>query len=304
MKKLILILSIPLLFSCNKDEEITVEVPGGNDGTAGFTVLAYRPAPGQFINDPASGFTNVNSEEEAVAYAQSRIDSGNYVSLGAFGGYIVVKAPKHIINSGGYDFSIAGNAIETSNEPGIVWVMNDANGNGIPDDEWFELKGSGCGQEGYERNYTVTYYRPDARGNVAWTDSNGESGNINWLGEYHSQDSYYPSWIKEDSYSLSGSRLPDRKTQDPVTGQWAFPAFEWGYADNIGSDSRLQEINGKKLRVGYFKISNAVDANGDQVRLEGVDFIKVQTAVNASAGVIGENSTEVCGFFYGTGPGY
>ena len=38
------------------------------------------------------------------------------------------------MNDGGYEFSVAGNQIDTSNEPGIVWVMQDVNGNGIPDE--------------------------------------------------------------------------------------------------------------------------------------------------------------------------
>ena len=45
-----------------------------------------------------------------------------------------------------------------------------------------------------------------------------------------------------------------------------------------------------------YKISNAVDKNGQPANLKYIDFIRVQTGVNAKAGWLGENSTEVFGF--------
>ena len=62
-----------------------------------------------------------------------------------------------------YDFSIQGNAFDGSSEPGIVWVMQDINGNGLPDDEWYELKGSEAGKDETIRNFKVTYYRPEGK---------------------------------------------------------------------------------------------------------------------------------------------
>ena len=49
--------------------------------------------------------------------------------------------------------------------------------------------------------------------------------------------------------------------------------------------------------ANYFKISNAIDANGKPVNLKYIDFIKVQVGVNAKSGWLGEVSTEVFGFF-------
>jgi len=46
----------------------------------------------------------------------------------------------------------------------------------------------------------------------------------------------------------------------------------------------------------YFKISDAVNLDGSSANLTHIDFIKVQTGVNAKAGWLGENSTEVYGF--------
>ena len=129
-----------LLASCNKDEEET-EIQG-------FKVLEYRPAPGQFINE---GF-DCQTMEEANAYAEERFNKKLYVSLGSFGGYITVKMPKEIKNRKGYDFGIIGNPFSGSSEPGIVWVSEDANGNGKADDVWYELKGS----DEPERDYSLT----------------------------------------------------------------------------------------------------------------------------------------------------
>lgn len=75
----------------------------------------------------------------------------------------------------------------------MVWVMQDVNGNGEPDDEWYELRGSETGKEGTVSGYAVTYYRPAGRGmDVQWTDSEGRSGTVEYRGEFHDQDFYYP----------------------------------------------------------------------------------------------------------------
>lgn len=43
--------------------------------------------------------------------------------------------------------------------------MQDINGNGLPDDEWYELKGSEAGKEETIQNFEVTYYRPEGKKN-------------------------------------------------------------------------------------------------------------------------------------------
>ena len=71
------------------------------------------------------------------------------VSLGGWGGYITFGFDHPVENKDGYDLQILGNAFYMSgsteygsSEPGIVLVSRDENGNGLPDDKWFELKGS------------------------------------------------------------------------------------------------------------------------------------------------------------------
>ena len=124
-------------------------------------VLEFLPAPGQFVNETGmAGYTGQKSFEEARLYAENRLKKGEFVSLGNFGGYVILAFDHSVENKGGYDFSIPGNQFEGSNEPGVVWVMQDVNGNGKPDDEWYELRGSETGGEWTVQEYAVTYYSP------------------------------------------------------------------------------------------------------------------------------------------------
>ena len=300
---LISLLFIVLVAACNKDNEIIIDNPEDDNpplikvDAIPLSVLEYLPAPGQYINEAVSGFDNISTMQEACTQAQNRLLENQYVSLGAWGGQIIVGLETPVLNSGSYDFGIAGNTFDSSNEPGIVWVMTDSNKDGVPNEEWYELKGSYFMQEGYQRDFWVTYSRPESGQNTPWIDSDGESGFVNWMGSYHNQDYYYPAWVEEDSYTLHGSKLPCRAYQDPVTNLWGNKAYEWGYVDNSGSDLKEVSYNGTDILINNFKISDAIDADGKPVKIEKIDFIKVQTAIMGSAGILGENSTEVCGFF-------
>lgn len=294
--------------SCNKDEVITDDPaedgtteshyrPKSNSSKAECNcVFEYTPAPGQFINEDKSGFAGEKTASEAAAYAMKRLDAEKYVSLGGFGGYIVVGFDHSIDNYGGYDFAIKGNSFDGSSEPGVVWVMQDENGNGKPDDTWYELKGCETGAEGTIQNYSVTYYRPTEVGAaVKWEDSLGEEGEISRVPS-HKQDYYYPAWIEEDSYTLSGTRLEARNYDKSGNGtMWINPPYEWGYADNASDIDRLIDGDNSSAAAvpNHFRISDAIDSKGKKVELEYIDFVKVQTALNAQSGWLGELSTEV-----------
>ncbi len=257
-------------------------------------VYEFLPAPGQFVNE---GYT-ATTMDEAVAYAESRLQSGTaYVSLGGFGGYIVVGFDHSIENDGSYNIQIKGNSFNGSSEPGIVWVMQDENGDGLPNDTWYELKGSEYGTGTETRDYCITYYRPKAaQMPVLWEDNNGGSGYIDYLGSFHRQDYYYPEWVEEDSYTLRGTCLSPRN-EETRPGYWFNGSFDWGYADNFGSDRLTDDDNYAAAANGnHFRISDAVTFDGKPANLKYIDFVKVQCAVNAKSGMLGEISTEVLDF--------
>jgi hypothetical protein len=107
-------------------------------------------------------------------------------------------------------------------------------------------------------------------------------------------------WIEEDSYTLTGTCLNARNYDASGNGSyWVNVEYDWGYVDNFSPIDRLTEDSnaGAGVNANYFKISNAIDANGNKVELKYIDFIKVQVGVNAKSGWLGEVSTEVFGFF-------
>ena len=266
-------------------------------------VFEYTPAPGQFINETKTGgFDGTQTTAEAACrYAEQRFADDIWVSLGGFGGYIVVGFDHSIDNTGGYDFAVLGNSFNGSSEPGIVWVMQDENGNGQPDDTWYELAGSETGKEETIQNYEVTYYRPsEPQQPVQWTDNQGRSGQVDYLKQYHRQEYYYPLWIEEDSYTLSGTCLKERNYDASTNGTyWVNPHYDWGYADNFSPIDRLtdDENTNADINANHFKISNAIDTAGKAKHLDYIDFVKVQVGVNTKSGWLGEVSTEVCGFY-------
>lgn len=267
-------------------------------------VFEYTPAPGQFINDSQTGGmpSDMSSPAEAAIWAEQRLGKNLFVSLGGFGGYIIVGFDHEVINSrGDYDFAVIGNAFLDasgfggSSEPGIVYVMEDSNSNGIPDDRWYELRGSEYGNQTTIHGYSVTYFRPSAPGQSAeWRDNLENTGTVKYLSAFHKQDYYYPSWITEDSYTLTGTRLDARTQCDPETGFWVNEPFPWGYADNMGEDCITLE---GKYQANRFRIADAVDTEGNQINLRAISFVKIQSGIMAQAGPLGEVSTEVLGIY-------
>lgn len=274
-------------------------------------VYEYTPAPGQFINElKTGGFEGTQTTpERAIAYAEARMSETNqkgepypnYVSLGGFGGYMIVGFDHSIDNSGEYDIAILGNSFSGSSEPGIVWVMQDENGDGMPNDTWYELAGSETGKEETIQDYTVTYYRPSGPYMpVQWSDNLGNKGEIDYLMAYHRQEYYYPLWIESDSYTLTGTCLKARNYDRSGKGTyWVNAEYDWGYADNFSPIDRLSGDDNANAdaNANHFKISNAIDFECQPVDLKFIDFVKVQVGVNAKSGWLGEISTEVFGFY-------
>lgn len=269
-------------------------------------VWEYHPAPGQFINTGYSGATIDNPHPtyeqilETLTKGFKGRANGSLVTLGGFGGYIVVGFDHMVVNSkGDYDFKVYGNAFwgwEAQNpnggscEPGIIEVMYDANGNGLPDDEWYEIAGSDYSHPETIHGYEITYYRPESGqpDSIRWVDNQGKTGCIDYLPEYHTQ-MYYPEWYTgeiADSVTFRGTKVRNTAIEESGKGTyWVLYALDWGYADNFPNE--LEQSN--------IKISWAVDRDGKPVDLPGIHFVRVYTGQNQKCGWLGETSTELGG---------
>lgn len=268
-------------------------------------VYDFLPAPGQFVNELPE-YMDGDSHEAILAKVEEQIcgdKNPGMISLGAFGGYVVFGFDHPVANvEGAYDFKIyanafmaAGSSVGGSCEPGIVMVSVDANGNGLADDEWYELAGSDYGKETTIKNYSITYYKPAADKTptadgmitdstyIRWTSSEGEEGYV-MKNSFHNQ-SYWPEWYEGETMEFVGTKLADNAFDQSGNGTYyVLTRLDWGYADNHAND----------IDEG-FKIDWAVDAEGNPKHLTHIDFVKVYTAVNQYCGWIGETSTEVCG---------
>lgn len=271
-------------------------------------VYEYRPAPGQFINEMPK-YEEGDSYADILQKAEESISGTNdiMISLGGYGGYVTFGFDHTVINvPGEADFRIWGNCFyELTNpdkkggsaEPGIVMVSYDANCNGIPDDEWYELKGSEYSSPATRHRYSLTYHRPDPDREITadydnsiddlyyirWTDSEGATGYLP-KNIFHNQD-YFPRWVTEDTLSFEGSLLAPNGEDISGTGTYyVLYSYPWGYVDNHPNE--FADLNS-------FDIGNAVDADGNPAELPGADFIRVYTGVNQYCGWLGETSTEL-----------
>ena len=276
-------LSAATFIACN-NKEIEPEQKYINGITK---VYEYCPAPGQFTNTMPEA-TAADTPETMRQKVEAALTSGRMICLGGFGGYVVFGFDHRIINKAGNDFIVLGNAFINNAEPGVIMVSYDANGNGLPDDEWFEIAGAEYAQTTTIKNYEITYYKPATEPTnpnepnyIRWTDNQGQSGYLS-KNQYHTQ-SYYPLW-KDDSYTLKGTFM-EAKVEDQ-SGIWVNPAYNWGYADNWQNTDARAEID----------IDWAVDKNGNPVTLQGIDFVRVHTGNRTESGWTGEISTEVSGF--------
>lgn len=302
--------------------EFSATVPPTEGATAYITkVFDFMPAVGQFTNELPK-YVDGDTQETMNTKVLNAIGNNKrgMITLGGFGGYVVVGFDHTIQNvSGKRDFRVLANAFYAnanpdpnapeggSCEPGVIMVAYDANGNGVPDDnEWYEIGGSAhedpTKELWYEkarangndvnlyRNYEITYYKPDSEPSTAeekekyirWEDNQGNSG-YKVKNIYHNQP-YYPQWATGNKLTFKGTCLPQNGVDESGAGSYfVLYKFRYGYADN--------ETNIKDESA--IDIDWAVNSKGQKVHLPGVDFIKIYTGVNQENGWLGECSTEV-----------
>jgi hypothetical protein len=242
----------------------------GGTSAEGTIPFDYVPAPGQFLD-----FSSITSKDEVI-------NGGGMV--GAYGGYAIKGFDHSVANvEDAADVYLVGNAFASWCESGIVCVSQDDNGNGLPDDTWYELAGSEAGNPGTVYRYAMTYFRPLApRTNNLWIDNIGGTGSVDING-FHLQPYYYPMFIEGDYYTLTGTRLPLLNGMQGTLE--VAPCFDWGYADALSSNPARP--------ADRFWIEDAIQADGSPVQLQYIDFIRWHTAIVGKGAAVGEYSTEV-----------
>lgn len=265
-------------------------------------VLDYSPAPGQFIN--SSPWGTPQSALSIVGGIQGSL------SLGSFGGTVVFRfagaVENHPDNPYGVDFTIFGNPMANWAEPGVVFVMEDENGNGKADDSWYELAGSDYYFSSTKPAYMVSYSNPGGTvaADVPWVDEEGNYGYVR-ANSVHLQ-TYYPlsdsfPGVPTEDYNLSGTLIKGAVDVDHppllISVRRAF-----GYADNqvrgrppftLPDNPYTPEV--ENSGGDAFDISWAVNDQGKYIELERIHFVKVQTGILHEGGYLGEVSTEITG---------
>ena len=276
----------------------------------------YRPAPGQYVNDIPEYQTG-DTEADMIRKCNEKVAglgpvNAHLIALGGWGGYITFHFDHSIANIPGQrDFAVWGNAYQEMrnlvfggmNEAGVVMVSKDVNGNGLPDDPWYEISGScdvdSIGKVDY--GYQVTYHK-NAMGDIPWTDNRGNNGSID-RNHFHEQE-YYPQWLPDD-ITFSGTRLPDNmiNLSDKVDNTWSqyyyvLVGFRYGYADNLPNFTDNADATSYNYEGCGIDISWAVDEQRQPVSLDFVDFVRVYTGLNQKCPQPewwGETSTEFMG---------
>ena len=306
-------------------------------------VYEYRPAPGQFVNtmpvarvgEPVDSVlsrcrASICGHVDTITQVYhgdtiTTIDTvwaQSMVSLGGYGGYVIVGFDHPVVNRHDYDFEIWGNAFVSDHEsnggscePGIVMVGVDVDGDGVPSDgdKWYELAGSEYNNPATQHDYTITYYRPDEgkprtpsqtdpnlvdTTYIYWTSNDVNPDSIDGYmsrNKYHMQP-YWPLWLQgEETMTFSGAKLHCNAVDlgnNDGNSYFVQYFFDWGYVDNLPNYSELAPV---AIHNPGFKIDWAVDEQGSHVNLKHIDFIKVYNAMNQYCGWMGETSTEVAG---------
>lgn len=276
------------------------------------TVFEAVSAPGQFTNTSYYNFPAL-----VGAYGQmsnvSLPSKSATVSLGSFGGYVVLGFDKPVYNNPqnpyGVDFSISGNAFKGNikgmwTEPAAVMVMRDDNGNGLPDDTWYELAGSDYWWSTTKRNVTVTYQDPgnlaDMKTTVPYTLSDGTRGAIYGNFPVRSVYALAPDRIFGDgTLTLDGTLLTNVYDMRCAGYIEAPRALAFGYTDNHVTQKDLHMPHNPYYKdengdvADGFDISWAVDKDGNYVDLDHIDFIKIYNATGGMCGSVGESSAEI-----------
>ncbi len=221
--------------------QCSISVPAPTAQVAGQGLVAFLPAPGQFVNEGAAGsgwggpFTAAD-KTTLKNLVEGYVTTG--VSLGSFGGYAVLDfgaitrdASGAYVSGGiyndpanayGVDFTLFGNAMSTWAEPGCVQVSQD----GV---NWYDIAGSLHYQTpsdtagGAIWDYSATYTNPVAADDDLASGKTGTAEKaVTWSASYKTRPTSsatpesgsvaYNNWHKHSYFPLFNNYFASPKT--------------------------------------------------------------------------------------------
>ncbi len=275
--------------------------------------------PTKALGPPVGGGTLVAANSKAV-------------TLGGFGGSITLAFDQTVMdracNPMGLDAIVFGNAVWVSGNParrwgeaGVIEISRDVNGNGLADDTWFIVAGSSLPSpaqsvrrvQTWDNNASTptppsnTAWYPAAPAFPAWPESYAteafelgsafrtpvlENPPTTPVGveAYWGYADLSPTLLLGDMSGATGDLLLDNRLSDPEDRPGIDPAEFYTWPD----DPHSLGISPGSGGGDAFDIGWAVDpVTGAPAGLDGFDFIRISTGVDAVLGVLGERSVEV-----------
>lgn len=264
--------------------QCSISVPAPTAQVAGQGLVAFLPAPGQFVNEGATGsgwggpFTAAD-KTTLKNLVEGYVTTG--VSLGSFGGYAVLDfgaitrdASGAYVSGGiyndpanayGVDFTLFGNAMSTWAEPGCVQVSQD----GV---NWYDIAGSLHYQMpsdtagGAIWDYTVTYENPVAADDDLLSGKTGTAEKaVTWSASYKTRPTSsatpesgsvaYNNWHKHSYFPLFNNYFASPKTGasaldgllNPVPAGLSFKDKFGVYTEKNGTTASTLMLKGVKL---------------------------------------------------------
>ncbi len=233
-------------------------------GPFASVVHEYRPAPGQFVNNPA-----FNDPERALGAplggGTAAPDNSKVVSLGGFGGSITLGFDQTVLddsrNERGLDAIVFSNAIWIAGDPNlkfaelaVIEISRDENGNGIADDPWYVIPGTSIAQAPEETP-------ADALREQGWDDDSGTPtppANLSW----YPNSGDFPELAGD--YATSAFELPMQFATDRLAnpnGGGSMIEADWGYAEHTPT-LLLGDFSGADGSLGDNNLADEVDQPG------------------------------------------
>lgn len=237
-----------LTITTNNQKSVTLNftVPAMKPST-GSKLIAYLPAPGQFVNE------GIKSGGWGDAYDSTGALKNNNptgMSLGFFGGYaifdmgLIERDDHNVYMSGGVknssttpygtDFIVFGNAFWGNSEPGCVQVSKDGT-------NWYDIAGSKYYDPATVRDESITYYNPNVSEDARILEPEDRAGSLASI-EYKDKNGVKDTINKNNFHMHSWF---------PLNANYFMPRTAGGRS--IDGLDTYRKIGGRKLSNGVTK---------------------------------------------------